>query len=126
MELVGDEDDRQALGHHLVDGVVVGLLHAQRDRGEHALALHVLHELDVVQVEAVHHVEVAVLREPQADRLVDHRFHVGRHHRQAEGALAQRDAGVAFRAAFHAAFARQQKDVVVIEDLHDQAPERNR
>jgi hypothetical protein len=44
-----------------VDGGVVGLLDAQRDRGEAALGAHVAHELHVVQVEAVHDVEVAVL-----------------------------------------------------------------
>ena len=45
-----------------------------------------LREGDVVDVEAVHHVEVAVRRQPLGDRLVDHRLHVRRHHRQREAA----------------------------------------
>jgi hypothetical protein len=115
----GDVFRHQAFCGQAVHRVVVGLFHAQRDRGVGAARFHVFDELDVVQVKAVHHVEVAVLRHPGADLLVDHRLHVGRHHRDAKAAPAQRGAGVAFRTAFHAAFARQQQDVVVVEDFHD-------
>ena len=66
----------------------------------------------------MHHIKVAVLGQPFANGLIDHRLHIGRHHRQAKAVLAQRDAGVAFRTALHAALARQQKDVVVVENFH--------
>jgi hypothetical protein len=108
----------QALGRELIHRVVVGLFHAERNRGIRFLGAHLPHEGHVVEVEAVHHIEVTVLRQPQADLLVHHGFHVGRHYRDAEGAPAQLDAGVAFRAAFHAALARQKQHFVVIEDFH--------
>jgi hypothetical protein len=109
---------REAGGGQLIHRVVVRFLDAQRNRGVHALGMHVLDELEVVEVEAVHHVEVTVLRQPGADGLVDHRFHVGRHRRNAEAAAAEGDAGIALRTAFHHAFAREQEDVVVVENLH--------
>ncbi|MPN52991.1 hypothetical protein SDC9_200654 [bioreactor metagenome] len=115
----GDVFGADAVGDEAVHCGIVGRFHAQRDRCEAALGLHVLDELDVVQIEAVHDVEVAVLGQPGADFFIDHRLHVGGHDRQAEAAAAQFDAGVAFRAALHAALARQQKDVVVVEDFHE-------
>src|SRR6185369_12902910 len=39
-----------------------------------------------------------------------------------EAAAAELGRGVAFGAALHAALARQQQDVVVVEDFHGQAP----
>ena len=89
---VGDVDG-DVLGHEvfsgqLVHGGAVGGFDTQRDGGIHAFAMHVAHELDVVQIKAVHHVKVVVLRQPKADAFVYHRLHVGRHHRQAEGTAA--------------------------------------
>ena len=50
-------------------------------------------------------------------------FEGNRHHRKRKAPAAEFHAGVAFAAAFHAAFARQQQDVVVVEDFHmDEAP----
>jgi hypothetical protein len=119
---VGDVDRdvvrHQALGHQLVDRGVVGLLDAQRNRGVQAACHHVAHEDQVVEVEAVHHIEVTVLRQPDADRFVDHGFHVGRHHRDAEPPPAELGAGITFRTALDAALARQQQDVLVVEYFH--------
>lgn len=114
----GDVFGADFLLHKLVDGGVVGRFDAQRDRGVQALRLHVLGELDVVDVKTVHHVEVTVLRQILADLLVQHGLHVGRHDRQSESAATQLYAGVALRATFHAALAGQQQDVVVVEDFH--------
>jgi len=114
----GDVLGADVVGDEAVHGGVVRRLDAQRDRGVQALRLHGLGEGHVVDVKAVHHVEVAVLRQEFADLLVQHGLHVGGHDGQAEGAAPQLHAGVAFRAAFHAALAGQQQDVVVVEDFH--------
>ena len=114
----GDVVRRQALGKHAVHRVVIRLFHPQRNRGEQALGLHVAGEHQVVQVKPVHHVKVAVLRQPFANRLVHHGFHVGGHHWQPELAPPQFYARVAFRAALHPAFAGQQEDVVVVKNFH--------
>jgi hypothetical protein len=66
----------------------------------------------------VHHIKVAVSGKPQADRLVHHGLHVGGHHWQAEFAATKLYAGIAFGAAFHPALARQQQNVVVVENFH--------
>ncbi len=114
----GDVVRAYALGRQPVDdGVVLGP-HPGADRDEEAALAHALRIAHVVEVEAVHHVEVAVGRQPFADRLVDDGLHVRRHHRQLEAAAAEFHRGVALAAAFHAAFARQQEDVVVVEDFH--------
>jgi hypothetical protein len=83
---------------------------------------HLAGEGHVVQVEAVHHVEVAVGGQPGGNALVEHRLHVGRHGGQLEAAAAELHAGVALRTAFHAALAWQQQNVVVVEDVHLEAP----
>ena len=124
---VGDVDSdvlgRQAQRHQLVHRGVVRLLHAQRDGGKQVFGVHLLDELHVVQIKAVHHVKVAIARQPFADGLVHHGFHVGGYYRQAEFAAAQLDAGIAFRTALHPAFAGQQEDVVVVKNFHgSQAP----
>jgi hypothetical protein len=107
-----------AFGRKAVDDRVVALLHAGADRHEQPTVAHAPGIGHVVEVEAVHHVEVAVGGEPFADRLVDHGLHVGRHHGQLEGAPAELLRRVALAAAFDAAAPRQQKDVVVVEDFH--------
>ena len=80
----GDVFGRQAFSHQLVDSVVIGAFDAQRNRSEKPFGMHVAHKFDVVEVEAVHDVEVAVLRHPGANLLVHHRLHVGRNHGEAE------------------------------------------
>ena len=114
----GDVVGADALGRQAVDRREIRGLDAGTDRHEQALVAHATRVGDVVQVEAVHHVEVAVRREPLRDRLVDHRLHVGRHDRQLEAAAARTRPRVAFAAAVDAALARQQQDVVVVEDFH--------
>ena len=114
----GDVVGAHALGCQAVDGVEVCRLHPRADGDEQAQVAHALRIGHVVEVEAMHHVEVAVGRQPLADRFIDHRLHVGRHDRQCEPTPAEFHRGVAFAAAFHAAFARQQQDVVVVEDFH--------
>ncbi|MDT4855129.1 hypothetical protein FQZ97_894700 [compost metagenome] len=114
----GDVLGHQAFGGEGVHRGAVGRLHAQRDRSVDTRAVHVAHELHVVQIEAVHHIEVAVLGHPEADLLIHHGPHVGGHHRQAEFAATQLHAGVAFRAAFHAALAREQQNIVVVKNFH--------
>ena len=83
-DINGDEFRAQAFATHAADGLMVGFFDAHRDRGIQALRCHIAHKLQVVQVKAVHDVEVAVAREPGADLRVDHSFHIGRHDRQAE------------------------------------------
>jgi hypothetical protein len=73
----------------------------------------------VVQVEAVHDVEVAVGASQAQMDFVHHRLHVGGTTGSEAPAAEFCHAGVAFRAAFHAALARQQQDVVVVEDFHE-------
>ena len=92
----GDVLRHQTRGGQFVDGGAVGRFHAQRDRGIHTLGVHVFDELDVVQIKAVHHVEVMVLRHPQADAFIHHGFHVGRHHGEAEFAATEFDACITF------------------------------
>src|SRR4029079_3185708 len=88
------------------------------DRDDQVLLAHAVRERDVVDVEAVHDVEEVVGGEPFGDRLVDHRLHVRRDDRQGEAARPELDRRVAFGAALDAAFARQEQDVVVVEDFH--------
>jgi hypothetical protein len=66
----------------------------------------------------VHHVKVIVLRHPQADAFIHHGFHVGGYDGQAKLAATEFNTCIAFRAAFHAALAWQQQDVVVIKNFH--------
>jgi hypothetical protein len=107
-----------AFARKAVDHLVVGALDARADRDDEVLLAHPPGERDVIDVEAVHDVEEAIGGEPLGDRLVDHRPHVRRHDRQGEAARPELDRGVAFGAALDAAFARQEQDVVVIEDFH--------
>ena len=80
--------------------------------------MHRLRECHIVQIEAVHDVEVTVARQKLGGALVDHGFHVGRHHRKAEAAPAKFDARIALTPAAHDAAAWQQEDVVVVEYFH--------
>ena len=63
----GDVLGRQAFCHQLAHGVVIGPFDAQRNRGEETFGMHVPNKFDVVEVETVHDIEVAVLRHPSAD-----------------------------------------------------------
>ena len=99
-------------------GGIVRLFDTQGDRGIQALGLHVFNKLDVVQVKAVHHIKVAVLRQPDADGLIHHRLHIGRHDGQAEFASTEFHTGITFRAAVHAALAGQQQNIVVVKNFH--------
>jgi hypothetical protein len=119
--------DRDVVGAHTlggeaVDHLDVGPLDTRTDGHVQAPVAHPPRIGKAVEVEAVHHVEVAVGGQPRADRLVDHRLHVGRNDRQLEAAPAEFGRGVAFAAALNAALARQQQDVVVVEYFHAQAP----
>ena len=84
----GDVFGREAFGHQFADCVVIGAFHAQRNRSEQAFGMHFTHELNIVQIEAVHDIEVTVLRHPGANLFVHHRLHVGRNNRQTEFAAA--------------------------------------
>ncbi|OIQ71126.1 hypothetical protein GALL_472580 [mine drainage metagenome] len=114
----GDVFGGQTQGHQLVYRVVIGLFDTQGDRGVQAARFHVLGKQHVVQIKAVHDVEVAVLRQPDAQRLIDHGLHVGGNDRDAKSPRPQLDTGIAFRAAVHAALAGQQQNVVVVKDFH--------
>ena len=92
----GDELGRQVFSGELINRGAVRGFDTQGDGGVNALAVHVAHELDIVQIEAVHHIKVIVFRHPQTDLLIDDCFHVGRHHGQAELVATEFDAGVAF------------------------------
>ena len=121
----GDVVGAYAFEREMVDHLVVGRLDDGADRDEQAAFAHALGEGHVVDLEAVHHVEVVVGGQPLRDRLVEHRLHVGRHHRQREAPPAEFHRGIALAAAFDAALARQQEDVVVVEDFHEAAPEQD-
>ena len=115
----GDVLGNQAGCGQLVHRGVVGFFDAQRNGRIDTARPHVAHKLHVVQVKAVHHVEVTVLCHPHAKLFVDDCFHVGRHDRQAKRPATELHAGIALCAALHAALARQQKNVVVVKDFHE-------
>ena len=84
----GDEVRAQTFAAHAADGLVIGFFDAHRDRGVQALRGHIAHKLQVVQVKAVHDIEVALARQPCADLRIDYRFHIGRHDRKSEAVFA--------------------------------------
>ncbi len=114
----GDVVGARALGGELVDERLVVFLDAQRDRDEQIGIAHLAGEGRHVHIEAVHHIKVAIGRQPATDVGVDHGFHIGRHHRQAKAPPAKLGRRVALAAALHPALARQQQNVVVVEDVH--------
>ena len=84
----GDVLWRQAQRAQAIDRLVIGRFDTQGNRGVQAFGAHVLDELHIVQVKTVHHIEVAVLRQPDAYGLVHHGFHIGRYHRHPKTAAA--------------------------------------
>ena len=114
----GDIGRRQFFcGQCIHSGAIRGL-NAQRNAGKKPQAMHVAYKSQVIQVKAMHDIKIAMPGQPLANGLIHHRFHVCRHHRNAETAGAKFHAGIALTAAFDMAFARQEQDIVVVEYLH--------
>jgi hypothetical protein len=115
--------DRDVLRHQPVprqplDQLVILFLHPQRDRRKQAQLMHALHKRVAIELESVHHVEVVMFGHEFTQFGADHRLHVGRDYWDSELSAAQLYGGVALGAAFHPAFAGDQQDIFVIENLH--------